>query len=190
MKVAIVCPRGTPFIVGGAERLWDGLVTAFNTFTSHTASIVELPSPESSFADLVHSYTSFDALDLDDFDLVISGKYPAWMVAHPRHVVYMCHKLRGDRAEGQVVKVPHVGWNSLERLANAPIIEGVADLAQVYFTHSYVAPVTVDTAAATTHGERFASVVQRGQIAGVQFHPEKSGDVGLRILRNFMKMVD
>ena len=101
----------------------------------------------------------------------------------------MCHKLRGDRAEGQVVKVPHVGWNSLERLANAPIIEGVADLAQVYFTHSYVAPVTVDTAAATTHGERFTSVVQRGQIAGVQFHPEKSADVGLRILRNFMKMV-
>ena len=101
----------------------------------------------------------------------------------------MCHKLRGDRAEGRGVKVPHVGWNSLERLANAPIIEGVADLAQVYFTHSYVAPVTVDTAAATTHGEGFTSVVQRGQIAGVQFHPEKSADVGLRILRNFMKMV-
>ena len=100
-----------------------------------------------------------------------------------------CHKLRGDSAEGQVIKVPHVGWNGLDRLSNAPIIEGVADLAQVYFTHSYVAPVTTDTSAATTHGERFASVVQRGQIAGVQFHPEKSGEVGLQILRNFMKMV-
>ena len=100
-----------------------------------------------------------------------------------------CHKLQGDSTEGQVIKVPHVGWNSLERVSNAPIIEGVSDGAQVYFTHSYVAPVTVDTAAATTHGERFASVVQRGQIAGVQFHPEKSGDVGLQVLRNFMKMV-
>ena len=59
----------------------------------------------------------------------------------------------------------------------------------MYFTHSYVAPVTADTVAATTHGERFASVVQRGQVAGVQFHPEKSGDVGLRVLRNFIEMV-
>lgn len=101
----------------------------------------------------------------------------------------VCHKLRGDAGAGAVIKVPHVGWNSLERLAEAPILEGVADGAQVYFTHSYVAPITGDTAAATTHGERFASIVQRGQIAGVQFHPEKSGEVGLQILRNFMKMV-
>jgi glutamine amidotransferase len=57
----------------------------------------------------------------------------------------------------------------------------------VYFTHSYVAPVTGDTVAATAHGQEFASVVQRGQIAGVQFHPEKSGDVGLQILRNFVR---
>lgn len=100
-----------------------------------------------------------------------------------------CHKLRGDSTESSVIKVPHVGWNSLERTADASIIDGVADGAQVYFTHSYVAPVTADTAAATTHGERFASIVQRGLVAGVQFHPEKSGDVGLHILRNFMKMV-
>ena len=100
-----------------------------------------------------------------------------------------CHKLRGNSAAGEVLKVPHVGWNSLERLMDAPIMDGVADGAQVYFTHSYVAPVTADTAAATTHGERFASIVQRGQIAGVQFHPEKSGEAGLQILRNFIKMV-
>lgn len=100
-----------------------------------------------------------------------------------------CRKLSGIDINGGTVKVPHVGWNSLERIAEAPILEGVADGAQVYFTHSYVAPVTPDAAAATTHGERFASVVQRGQIAGVQFHPEKSGDVGLRVLRNFMGMV-
>ena len=100
-----------------------------------------------------------------------------------------CRKLRGGDLGGQVIKVPHVGWNSLERIVDAPIAEGVAAGAQVYFTHSYVAPVTTDTAAATTHGERFASIVQRGQIAGVQFHPEKSGDVGLQVLRNYMRMV-
>jgi glutamine amidotransferase len=65
----------------------------------------------------------------------------------------------------------------------------VPDSAQVYFTHSYVAPVTPHTVAATEHGEVFASIVQRGQIAGVQFHPEKSGEVGLTILRNFKRMV-
>jgi glutamine amidotransferase len=98
-------------------------------------------------------------------------------------------KLRGDDRDGHVIKVPHVGWNSLERVADAPIVDGISDGAQVYFTHSYVAPVTGDTVAATTHGERFASIVQRGQIAGVQFHPEKSGDVGLQVLRNYMRMV-
>ena len=87
------------------------------------------------------------------------------------------------------LKVPHVGWNSLERRSEAAIIDGVADHAQVYFTHSYVAPVTRDTVATTRHGEEFASIVQRGQISGVQFHPEKSGDVGLQILRNFVRAV-
>jgi glutamine amidotransferase len=98
-------------------------------------------------------------------------------------------KLRGDDREGHVIKVPHVGWNSLERVMDAPIADGIGDGSQVYFTHSYVAPVTGDTVAATTHGDRFASIVQRGQVAGVQFHPEKSGDVGLQVLRNFMRMV-
>jgi glutamine amidotransferase len=87
------------------------------------------------------------------------------------------------------VKVPHVGWNSLEIRGEASIVDGIPPDAQVYFTHSYVAPVTGDTMAVTEHGERFAAIVQRGYIAGVQFHPEKSGDVGLRILRNFMELV-
>ena len=101
-----------------------------------------------------------------------------------------CYRLGGGRVQADAfVKVPHVGWNSLaiER-GDASILGGVAGGSQVYFTHSYVAPVTGDTVAATEHGERFASVVQRGYIAGVQFHPEKSGDVGLRVLRNFVEL--
>ena len=86
------------------------------------------------------------------------------------------------------LKVPHVGWNSLSTVRDAAIAEGIASGAQVYFTHSYLAPVTSDTIAVTEHGERFAAIVQRGHVAGVQFHPEKSGDVGLRILRNFLAM--
>ena len=87
------------------------------------------------------------------------------------------------------IKIPHVGWNSLDVRRDTSIVEGVPTGAQVYFTHSFVAPVTGDTVAVTEHGEPFAAIVQRGQVAGVQFHPEKSGEVGLRILRNFLNLV-
>jgi glutamine amidotransferase len=99
-----------------------------------------------------------------------------------------CRRLEGD-ASG-ALKVPHVGWNSLAQTRHSTIVEGIPDGAQVYFTHSYVAPVTGDTVASTAHGEQFASVVQRGHVAGVQFHPEKSSDIGLQILRNFVRMVN
>ena len=100
------------------------------------------------------------------------------------------YNARGVRLQPDLaVKVPHVGWNSLSiSRSDASILDGVASDSQVYFTHSYVAPVTGDAAATTDHGETFSSVVQRGYIAGVQFHPEKSGDVGLRILRNFVEL--
>ena len=95
--------------------------------------------------------------------------------------------VRGVRLQpDQTIKVPHVGWNSLSLVREAPLTEGVSTGHQVYFTHSYVAPVTTDTAAVTEHGEPFSAVVQRGRIGGVQFHPEKSGEVGLRVLRNFL----
>jgi glutamine amidotransferase len=67
-------------------------------------------------------------------------------------------------------------------------MDGVTAGAQVYFTHSYVAPVGPEAAAITDYGARFASAVQDGRVAGVQFHPEKSGDVGLRILGNWVRL--
>jgi glutamine amidotransferase len=97
-------------------------------------------------------------------------------------------RIRRLTASPPVVKVPHVGWNSLAVTARAPIVEHVADGVQVYFTHSYAPPVVEGTVAVTTHGETFAAVVQRGLVAGVQFHPEKSGDTGLQMLRNFLAM--
>ena len=87
-------------------------------------------------------------------------------------------------------KIPHVGWNSLEMPRASAVLAGVAQDAQVYFTHSYVAPSRADTAAVTTYGTPFSAAVERGRIAGVQFHPEKSGDVGLRILRNLARSLD
>ena len=95
-----------------------------------------------------------------------------------------CTRLPGD------VKVPHVGWNALEPARGSWLLAGVAPGAQAYFTHAYAAPVTGDTVATTLHGVSFASAVESGSVAGVQFHPEKSGDVGLHILRNFVARCD
>ena len=83
-------------------------------------------------------------------------------------------------------KVPHVGWNSLGVRADSQLLAGVEPGEYVYFTHSYKAPVTADTAAVTQYIEPFASAVERGNVMGVQFHPEKSGATGLNILGNFL----
>ncbi len=88
-------------------------------------------------------------------------------------------------ANGERLKVPHVGWNSLSFDRRGWIAAGIDEGAQVYFTHSYAAPPTGDLIATTVHGDPFAAIVERGSVAGVQFHPEKSGEAGLQILRNF-----
>ncbi|NEX17195.1 MAG: glycosyltransferase [Halochromatium sp.] len=95
MKIAIVAPSAVPFLVGGAEKLWWGLLSAINQHTEHHAELIKLPSPEQDVWSLIDSYRAFSQLRLDHFDLVISTKYPAWMVAHPNHVCYLQHKLRG-----------------------------------------------------------------------------------------------
>jgi glutamine amidotransferase len=99
-----------------------------------------------------------------------------------------CYRLPGE-SNATSVKIPHVGWNALDVRREDSIVDSVPSGSQVYFTHSFVAPITADTVAVTEHGQKFAAVVQRGHVAGVQFHPEKSGDVGLRILKNFLTLV-
>jgi glutamine amidotransferase len=88
------------------------------------------------------------------------------------------------------VKVPQIGWNQLERQRESQLLAGVQDGAFVYFNHSYFcSPENPETIlASTVYGQRFASVVQAGNVFGVQFHPEKSQNVGLKILQNFVGM--
>ncbi len=93
-----------------------------------------------------------------------------------------CFRLTGD------VKVPHVGWNTVEHRRESVLLEGL-EAPSVYFTHSYAAPVTDACVASTTHGVTFASVVESGNLFGVQWHPEKSGEAGLTVLRNFARLV-
>jgi glutamine amidotransferase len=85
-------------------------------------------------------------------------------------------------------KVPHVGWNSLEVREDSRLLAGVEPGEFVYFTHSYKAPVSPDTAGVAQYIEPFAAAVERDNVMGVQFHPEKSGATGLKLLRNFLEV--
>ena len=89
---------------------------------------------------------------------------------------------------GVGVRVPHMGWNKLLALRESPLLDGVPVGSSAYFVHSYAAPVTSDTVAACHHGGLFTAVVQRGQLCGAQFHPERSAGPGARILRNFLEI--
>lgn len=86
------------------------------------------------------------------------------------------------------VKSPHIGWNQLRRVRDSRLLYGVADDAYFYFAHSFAAPDFVaPTVAACDHGVSFAAVIERQNLFGVQFHPEKSGETGALILRNFLE---
>lgn len=91
--------------------------------------------------------------------------------------------------EDAALKSPHVGWNSLEDIRpGSRLLAGIAPGAFVYYTHSWRAPVDQDTAAVTNYGGPFTAAVERDNVMGVQFHPEKSAAVGLQILRNFLTL--
>lgn len=90
---------------------------------------------------------------------------------------------------GEELKSPHVGWNSLEDLrADSKLLKGVEPGSFVYYTHSWRAPLSEDTAASTMYGGAFTAAVERGNVMGVQFHPEKSAETGLRVLKNFLEL--
>ena len=92
-------------------------------------------------------------------------------------------KLQG----GPGLRVPHMGWNTLEPFVASPLLAGIEVGATAYFVHGYAAPVTGDCIAACTHGERFAAMAARGAVAGAQFHPERSAASGARLLDNFLR---
>jgi glutamine amidotransferase len=91
--------------------------------------------------------------------------------------------------DGAELKSPHVGWNSLDTAREGSrLLRGIRPGGFVYYTHSWRAPVVSDTASVTHYGGAFTGVVERGNVMGVQFHPEKSAAVGLRVLKNFVEL--
>jgi glutamine amidotransferase len=83
--------------------------------------------------------------------------------------------------------VPHMGWNQLAQTKADPLLEGVSSLDYVYFVHGYAVPPNDATIATCTYGSSFTAVARRDNFCGTQFHPERSGVVGARILANFLK---
>ena len=104
------------------------------------------------------------------------------------HFAGMCERFPA-LYEGAELKSPHVGWNSLDTVrSDSRLLRGVEPGGFVYYTHSWRAPVVQDTASVTHYGGAFTGVVERGNVMGVQFHPEKSAEVGLRVLKNFVEL--
>jgi imidazole glycerol phosphate synthase glutamine amidotransferase subunit len=86
------------------------------------------------------------------------------------------------------LRVPHMGWNSLELRRPSRLLHGLGDAPFTYFAHSYFAPVIPATAAACTYVEPYSAVIEQANLYAVQFHPEKSGDTGLNVIRNFLEI--
>ena len=86
------------------------------------------------------------------------------------------------------LKSPHVGWNQIQVRSRSRLLRGIDSGSFVYYTHSYRAPVVDETVACTDYGGMFSAAVERDNIFGVQFHPEKSSHVGLRLLENFCEL--
>ena len=88
-------------------------------------------------------------------------------------------KITGD------VKIPHMGWNTLEILNDDPIVSNLKEASDVYFVHSYYADSSDGIIATTNYGVRIPAIIKKGNVYATQFHPEKSGDVGIQILKGY-----
>lgn len=85
------------------------------------------------------------------------------------------------------IRVPHMGWNRLLPLKPSVLLRDIPERASAYFVHSYAAPLNAHTVAACDHGGLFTAMVEQGRYFGAQFHPERSGDTGALMLRNFLE---
>jgi len=95
MRIGVISPQSVPPAFGGLERALEGLVDAIKAESPNDAELVRLPVDERTLVGLVAAYQTFSQLDVSRFDMVITTKYPAWLVRHPNHAVYMFHRLRG-----------------------------------------------------------------------------------------------
>ncbi|MFI3317765.1 MAG: imidazole glycerol phosphate synthase subunit HisH [Rikenellaceae bacterium] len=101
----------------------------------------------------------------------------------PTKVVRLPEKDAAD----EMLKVPHVGWDTIERL-RSPLFDGVDESRHFYYVHSFAAELCAESIATTSYGVEFSAALNRDNFYGTQFHPEKSGDIGEQVIRNFLKL--
>jgi glycosyltransferase involved in cell wall biosynthesis len=95
VNIAIISPSPKPFAMGGIEKLMMGMYTNIDELTDHKIELLKIPTQENNFWNLLDSYEAFYKFDASHFDMIITCKYPAWMVQHSNHIIYMAHHLRG-----------------------------------------------------------------------------------------------
>ena len=93
-----------------------------------------------------------------------------------------------EKFDSEITKVPHMGWNSIEIRKESKLFSGINSGEMFYFAHSYYLPLNIYATSVTNHNVVFSSSVESGNFYGVQFHPEKSGDAGLKVLKNFIEL--
>lgn len=93
------------------------------------------------------------------------------------------------QSDGSGLRLPHMGWNTLSNISDNPLFAGISEDDYFYFVHSYCAPVSAHTLAECQYGQDFSASLNQNNFYGVQFHPERSGQSGARLLRNFMELV-
>lgn len=93
-----------------------------------------------------------------------------------------------EKFDNEITKVPHMGWNSIEIRKESKLFREIISGEKFYFAHSYYLPLNIYATSVTNHNVAFSSSVESGNFYGVQFHPEKSGDAGLKVLKNFIEL--
>jgi imidazole glycerol-phosphate synthase subunit HisH len=93
-----------------------------------------------------------------------------------------------EKFDNEITKVPHMGWNKIEMRKESKLFKGINSGEMFYFAHSYYLPLNIYSTSVTNHNVAFSSSVESGNFYGVQFHPEKSGDAGLKVLKNFIEL--
>jgi glutamine amidotransferase len=95
-------------------------------------------------------------------------------------------KVKPLNAEG--LRLPHMGWNTLKNVANHPVLKGITEGDYFYFVHSFAAPISEYTLAACEYGSDFSAIIAKDNFIGCQFHPERSGELGSKIIKNFLSL--
>ena len=162
-------------------------------FADAAATMVELGQMDAIAARIAQG-VPFLGICLGEHLLFAEGTEGASAEGNPRGLGVLpgcVDRMPREDAQGNVFKVPHVGWNTVDFAPGAeenPLFAGIPSGTYFYFTHSYIAPEGPYAIAHTTHSVTFPCAVQKGNAFGVQFHPEKSSDAGAAVLRNFVNI--